>query len=48
MLDAGDGNSMGTELLVVLWVMELGKHSIRVSKEYNVAEKRKGLVLSRE
>lgn len=42
MLDAGDGKSLGTQLLAVLWVMELGKHSKRVSKKYRVAEKTKG------
>lgn len=41
-LDAGDGKSLGTQLLAVLWVMELGKHSKRVSKKYRVAEKTKG------
>ena len=47
MLDAGDWNSLGTQLLTVLWVMELGKQSKRVSKKYMVAEKRKGFVLRR-
>lgn len=48
MLDAGDGNSLGTHLLAVLSVMELGKHSKRVSKKYRVAEKTTGFFLSRD
>lgn len=48
MLDAGDRNPIGIQLLKVLWVMELSKHSKRVSKKYMVAEERKGFVLSRE
>lgn len=44
MLDAGDRNLIGIQLLKVLWVMELSKHSKRVSKKYRVAEERTGFV----